>query len=73
MAEIEVEESFETTTVRRKTVKQSFQIEEVSNFPTQKHNFIRWKSFHHQKYTQKRATIIALLKTKHISRRSLFQ
>ena len=31
MAEIEVEESYETTTVRRKTVKQSFKIEEVSN------------------------------------------
>lgn len=31
MAEIEVEESFETTTVRRKTVRQSIKIEEVSN------------------------------------------
>jgi hypothetical protein len=36
MAEIEVEESFETTTVRRKTVKQSFQIEEVSNLSVYK-------------------------------------
>lgn len=33
MAEIEVEESFETTTVRRKTIRQSFKIQEVSNFP----------------------------------------
>lgn len=33
MAEIEVEESFETTTVRRKTVRQSIKIEEVSNVP----------------------------------------
>ena len=32
MAEIEVEESYETTTVtRRKTVRQSIKIEEVSN------------------------------------------
>lgn len=31
MSEIEVEESFETTTVRRKTVRKSIKIEEVSN------------------------------------------
>lgn len=31
MAEVEVEESYETTTVRRKTVRQSFKIEEVSS------------------------------------------
>lgn len=31
MAEIEVEESFETSTVRRKTVRHSFNIEEVSS------------------------------------------
>jgi len=31
MAEVEMEESFETTTVRRKTVKKSIKIEEVSN------------------------------------------
>lgn len=30
MAEVEVEESFETTTVRKKTVRQSFKIQEVS-------------------------------------------
>lgn len=30
MAEIEVEETFETTTVRKKTVKRSIKIEEVS-------------------------------------------
>lgn len=30
MAEVEIEESFETTTVRKKTVRQSFKIQEVS-------------------------------------------
>lgn len=38
MAEIEVEESFETTTVRKKTVKRSIKIEEVSKYThTQTH------------------------------------
>jgi hypothetical protein len=36
MAEIEMEESFETTTVRRKTVRQSLKIQEVSNFSKKK-------------------------------------
>lgn len=30
MAEVEIEESYETTTVRKKTVRQSFKIQEVS-------------------------------------------
>lgn len=34
--EIEIEESFETTTVRRKTIKKSIKIEEVSNQAVEK-------------------------------------
>lgn len=36
MAEIEVEEIFETTTVRKKTVKRSIKIEEVSRYTNKK-------------------------------------
>lgn len=31
MAEVEIEESFESTTVRKKTVQKGFRIQEVSN------------------------------------------
>ena len=65
MAEIEVEESYETTTVRRKTVKQSFKIEEVSNCSKTAADSCTGEIF---RPWRQRAFIVALFLTKHIPR-----